>query len=132
MARFWPGVAGLPARVGGGARAASRRDGRSAPRRAARATATRPRAVLLPQSRGHERGRRAGCDRRRTDPRGPDRLRRRPAIGRRVTYPRDVRRLAVALVVAFVLPATAHAAAPAAAAEIRDSNGALLSQIGVG
>jgi len=41
-----------------------------------------------------------------------------------------VRRLAVALVVAFVIPATAHAAAPAA--EVRDSNGALLSQIEVG
>jgi hypothetical protein len=36
-----------------------------------------------------------------------------------------VRRLAVALVVAFAIPATAHAAAPAA--EVRDSNGAILS-----
>jgi cell wall-associated NlpC family hydrolase len=42
-----------------------------------------------------------------------------------------VRRLAVALVVAFALPATAHAASPPAA-EIRDSNGVLIRQIGVG
>ena len=43
---------------------------------------------------------------------------------------RRVRRLAVALVVAFVLPAAAHAATPAA--EIRDSDGVLLREIGVG
>jgi len=43
---------------------------------------------------------------------------------------RPVRRLAVALVVALALPAAAHAATPAA--EIRDSNGVLLREIGVG
>ena len=42
-----------------------------------------------------------------------------------------MRRLALALVVAFALPATAHAASPPAA-EIRDSNGVLIRQIGVG
>ena len=42
-----------------------------------------------------------------------------------------MRRLALALIVAFALPATAHAASPPAA-EIRDSNGVLIRQIGVG
>ena len=52
-----------------------------------------------------------------------------PKSGRSLKV-RRVRRLAVALVVAFVLPAAAHAATPAA--EIRDSDGVLLREIGVG
>ena len=82
MARIRTGMADLPAGVGGRPRAASRRDGCAPARRTARAAASRPRAVLLPEPRRHHRSRRAGGYRR-----GPDPTDANPLCGRRSLLP---------------------------------------------
>src|SRR5438045_2363891 len=76
MARFRRPVAELLGRLGGARRASYRRGATPPVGRAARAPASSARALLLPRSRRHDRGRRAVRDRRRRYSTGPHRLRR--------------------------------------------------------
>ncbi len=77
---FGPGMGTLPQRLGKRRRAAPRREAAAAAGRTVRASPSRVWPVLLPRSCRHDRRRRAGRNRRRTDPSDSNRLGRRAPL----------------------------------------------------